>query len=126
MPTPRTAVLVLAASAVVALTGCTAATAEPTDALTGTTWSGVDSLDRETTFHFQPDGTVRVSYFGDTFDDELDTWKLSGTSLTVDIYQGDAAGTATYVGQLTEAGLALNATTDASNESFTVQLTEEQ
>ena len=116
----------LLAAAALSLTGCTAEAAPPGNALAGTTWSGVDSLDRETTFHFQPDGTVLVTYAGDTFDDELDVWKLTGTSVTIDIYQGDAAGTATYVGELGASNLVLDATTDASDEAFTLRLSEQQ
>ena len=112
--------------AVTLLAGCTTSVAAPTDPLTGTTWSGVDSLDRETIFFFQPDGTVRVTYYDDTFDDELDVWQLTGSSIEVDIYQGDAAGTATYIGQFGESTLALTATTDASDETFTVTLDRQQ
>ena len=120
------ATVLTAVLAAAALAGCASGGAAPTDPLTGTTWAGVDSLDRETIFLFQPDGTVRVTYYDDTFDDELDVWRLSGTSLEIDVYQGDAAGTATYVGRLGESSLALSATTDGSDESYTVNLSRQQ
>lgn len=51
--------------------------------LTGTTWSGVDSDGDAWGFEFQSDGTVGLTYNGDSYDDPSDTWNVDGGTLTI-------------------------------------------
>jgi hypothetical protein len=132
----------------VTLSGCTTVEAgTPSDGVTGTTWSGVDSLERPTTFTFEGDGTVEVTYFDDTFNDELDTWTLIDSTVTVTVYLSEELGSALYTGILnlgtstsmgtgtetgagTDAGtssapatMTLSATTTLSDETYELTLT---
>lgn len=87
----------LAALAAVSLTGCSllgnllpggGGDPAPVDpgagnALSGTTWSGVDSDGDAWGLEFQSDGTVGLNYNGSSYDDVSDTWVLSGSDLTI-------------------------------------------
>ncbi|AYF96809.1 hypothetical protein [Protaetiibacter intestinalis] len=57
--------------------------------LVGTTWSGTDSDGDTWTLEFQEDGTVGLTYDGNSFDDGTDTWSESGGTLTVHIEFSD-------------------------------------
>ena len=114
------------------LTGCAPQGAtEANDGITGTTWSGTDSLQRPTIFTFDADGTVDVTYFDDSFADELDTWKLEGTTIAVTVYVSEDAGSAVYTGDVelgtsaSEASpsMTLSASTTSSDDILKVTLT---
>lgn len=51
--------------------------------LTGTSWSGTDSDGDTWAFDFQGDGTVGLTYNGNSYDDPADTWAVSGSTLTI-------------------------------------------
>jgi hypothetical protein len=113
------------------LAGCTAGVSSPAaDGVTGTTWSGTDSLERPTVLAFESDGTVEVTYFDDTFNDELDTWSLDGTSISMTVFVSELEGSATYTGIVdtgsTEgdalASMTLEAIVSGTGESFTLDL----
>jgi len=127
----RVVAVVASAAAAITLGGCTTEAAGPApDGVTGTTWSGVDSLERPTVFTFEPDGTVEVTYFDDSFNDELDTWSLDGTAITITVFVSEEDGSATYAGTIDlegagggTAAMSLDATVSESGESFTLDLT---
>ena len=134
MPVKLTTIRAFGASIALAvlLAGCTTGgTGGSADSVTGTTWSGVDTQDRPTSFTFDGDGTVSVTYFDDAFNDELDTWALDGTTMTVTVYVSEEAGSAVYTGEVdlgdgtveSSATMDLSATTTISKETFTVSLT---
>jgi hypothetical protein len=113
------------------LAGCTAGVSSPApDGVTGTTWSGTDSLERPTVLAFESDGTIEVTYFDDTFNDELDTWSLDGTSISMTVFVSESEGSATYTGIVdtgsTEedalASMTLEAIVSGTGESFTLDL----
>jgi hypothetical protein len=51
--------------------------------LAGTTWGGTDSDGDVWGFEFQDDGTIGLTYNGDSFDDPSDTWAVSGDTLNI-------------------------------------------
>lgn len=92
--------------------------------LTGTTWSGVDSDGDATSFEFQSDGTVGVTFEGEAFDDDSDTWSQSGNAVTVSVYFNDTIGTAVYTGNIS--GESLNLTAKGEDgSSWTLPLTQD-
>lgn len=92
--------------------------------LTGTTWSGVDSDGDATSFEFQSDGTVAVTFEGEAFDDDSDTWSQSGNAVTVNVYFNDTIGTAVYTGNIS--GDSLNLTAKGEDgSSWTLPLTQD-
>lgn len=103
----------IAAVLALALTGCFGnllggGGSTPATDLTGTSWSGVDSDGDATTFGFEADGTVALTFKGEAFDDASDTWSQSGNAVTVNIYFNDTIGTAVYTGDV--AGESMNLT----------------
>jgi hypothetical protein len=92
--------------------------------LTGTTWSGVDSDGDATTFEFEADGTVALTFNGEAFDDASDTWSQSGNAVTVNVYFNDTIGTAVYTGNIS--GESLNLTAKGEDgSSWTLPLTQD-
>ena len=92
--------------------------------LTGTTWSGVDSDGDATAFEFEADGTVGVTFEGETFDDPSDTWSQSGNAVTVSVFFNETIGTAVYTGDI--AGESINLTAVGEDgSSWTLALTQD-
>lgn len=60
-----------------------------TSELTGTSWSGVDSDGDSWGLDFQDDGTVGLTYNGNPYDDESDTWTVSGDTLAIHVAFSD-------------------------------------
>lgn len=114
-----TAVLFLVA----ALTACfgAPAPANPDYDLTGTSWSGTDSDGDFWAFEFQPDGTVGLTYEGDSWDEDIDTWEVSGGTLTITTVfdQGDVV----FTGPVSDGTMNLSATYPGG--TFTLTVTEE-
>jgi hypothetical protein len=128
----RVIAVVASATMAIVLGGCTTEAVGPApDGVSGTTWSGIDSLDRPTVFTFEPDGTVEVTYFDDTFNDERDTWSLDGSTITITVFVSEEEGSANYAGTVDLSGaddgptaaMALEARVSDSGESFTLDLT---
>jgi hypothetical protein len=92
--------------------------------LTGTSWSGVDSDGDATAFEFEADGTVLLTFKGESFDDASDTWSQSGNAVTVNVYFNDTIGTAVYTGDI--AGESINLTAVGEDgSSWTLALTQD-
>ena len=70
--------------------------------LNDTSWAGTDSEGTDTTFTFHTGGSTAVSFSGNAYDDPGDTWALSGSTLTIVIYNVEGVGDATYVGDVTD------------------------
>jgi len=99
MPTRRVLTALVALTLVAVLTACipqlpgTGGTGgapgndtpvgEVAEELVGTAWSGTDSDGDDWGFEFQGDGTVAVTFNGNRYDDDTDTWGLSGTDLRI-------------------------------------------
>jgi len=71
------------------LVGCAAPADGPEARLFGTEWGGTDSDGDDWGLEFESDGTVGVTYNGDTYDDPADVWKLAGDTLTVSVHFSD-------------------------------------
>lgn len=128
------AVTGITAALALALTGCFGnllgggtsnggGTGTATD-LTGTSWSGVDSVGDATTFDFQSDGTVGVTYNENSYDDPGDTWSQDGDNVTVNVFINNDTGTAVYTGSISGDTLDLSAVTDGG-ANWTVTLTQD-
>jgi hypothetical protein len=70
------------------------------DELVGTTWSGTDSDGDDWGFEFQADGTVGLTFNGSSYDDDTDTWSVSGQTLAIHtvFVDGDYDFTGAYDG----------------------------
>jgi|GEM_PF-915384 hypothetical protein len=75
-------------------------TGEVVEELVNTTWSGTDSDGDDWGFEFQSDGTVGLTFNGSSYDDDTDTWGLSGTTLRIHtvFVDGDYDFEGTYSG----------------------------
>lgn len=71
--------------------------------LNNTDWAGTDSEGTDTTFSFHEGGATAVSFSGNEYDDPGDTWALSGSTLTITIYNVEGVGDATYIGTVVDA-----------------------
>jgi hypothetical protein len=70
--------------------------------LNDTSWAGTDSEGTDTTFTFHTGGSTAVSFSGNPYDDPGDTWALTGSTLTITIYNVENVGDATYTGEVTD------------------------
>ena len=96
----------------------------PASYLADTVWSGVDSDGDEWEFTFQSDGTVMLGFRSAAsldwyfWDDPLDTWTLTGSTLRIHIEDGDAD--TNFEGPVAVGSLGLNGTW--SGGMFTVTI----
>jgi len=139
--TPRTlggiAVLALAAAA---LAGCAFIPSIPTGAgsgndsgdqvtgdsnseLAGTSWSGTDSDGDTWGLEFQSDGTVGLTYDGNSFDDDTDVWAQAGDTVTVHIEFTD--GPIDLIGQYAGLEAPMESTGTYDGGTFTLTLTQD-
>lgn len=96
-------------------------TGTETDILTGTSWSGVDSDGDAWGFDFQSDGTVGLTYNGDSYDDASDTWSLNGDTLSIHVAFTD--GDVDLTGPVAEGSIDLDGT--YTGGTFTLTITED-
>ena len=89
--------------------------------LTGTSWSGVDSDGDAWGFEFQSDGTVGLTYNGDSFDDAADTWSVDGDTLNIHTAFDD--GDVDLTGPVAETAIDLDGTYPGG--TFTLTITED-
>ncbi|MBX3194984.1 MAG: hypothetical protein R2717_09265 [Schumannella sp.] len=136
----KVTVPVLGLLAAATLAGCSLLTpstpttpTEPTDPpaptvtvedLNDTSWAGTDSEGTETTFTLHSGGSTAVSFSGNAYDDPGDTWALSGTTLTITIYNVEGVGDAVYTGNVADAAgpidLALSFTDVTDTRTLTI------
>jgi len=127
--TRRLAVPALAAVVLLSLTGCFGnllggGSSTTGVQLAGTSWSGTDSDGDATTFDFDADGTVGVTYNENSYDDPGDTWSLSGSTVTISVFINADTGTAVYTGDVAGTTMDLSAVTD-DGSAWTVVLTKD-
>lgn len=89
--------------------------------LTGTSWSGVDSDTDAWAFDFQSDGTVGLTYNGDSYDDASDTWVLTGETVAIHVAFSD--GAVDLIGPVSETEIDLAGS--YSGGTFTLTLTKD-
>ena len=90
--------------------------------LSGSKWSGTDSDGDTWAFEFQSDGTVGLTYDGSSYDDAGDTWKTSGSTLTLHIGFDD--GNTTLTGPYSaKPTIDLDGTVDGKDHPFTLTIT---
>jgi hypothetical protein len=92
-----------------------------TSALSGTSWSGIDSDGDSWDFDFQSDGTVGFTYNGKSYDDATDTWAVSGETLSIHVAFSNTDVDLT--GQVAEETIDLDGT--YSGETFTLTITQD-
>jgi hypothetical protein len=125
----RTAVI--SAALLFALSGCSLLGIGGGNTSTGdvnlvdTSWSGTDSDGDATTFVFQGDGTVAVTYNDSSYDDPTDTWSIDGTAVTITVFLDDTRGNAIYTGGVNGTTMQLSATEELGDGSWTVTLTQD-
>jgi hypothetical protein len=93
---------------------------ETTD-LTGTSWSGVDSDGDSWGIEFQEDGTIGLTYNGDSYDDASDTWTVSGETLAIHVAFSD--GDVDMTGPVAEDSIDLDGT--YTGGTFTLTITKD-
>ncbi len=93
--------------------------------LVDTSWSGTDSDGDATTFVFQSDGTVAVTYNDSSYDDPSDTWSVDGTAVTVTVFLDADRGNALYTGGIVGTEMQLSASEQLGDGSWTITLTQE-
>jgi hypothetical protein len=86
----------------------------------GTTWAGTDSAGDISVFLLQPDGTVKVTFGTNTFDEPGDTWTVSNGTLALHVYIDASNGYLDYSGQYDPATEAIAATGTATVSKKTV------
>jgi hypothetical protein len=124
-------VAAISATLLLALSGCSLLgigggnTATTDVDLVDTSWSGTDSVGDDTTFVFQSDGTVAVTYNDSSYDDPSDTWSVDGTAVTVTVFIDTDRGNAIYTGSVTGTTMQLSATEQLGDGSWTVTLTQD-
>jgi hypothetical protein len=91
--------------------------------LAGTTWSGVDSDGDSWGLELQEDGTVGLTYGGNSFDDTTDIWAQAGDTVTIHVEFDD--GPIDIVGQYAGLDAPLETTGTWSDGTFTLTLTRE-
>lgn len=91
--------------------------------LAGTTWSGVDSDGDAWGLELQEDGTVGLTYGGNSFDDTTDIWAQAGDTVTIHVEFDD--GPIDIVGQYEGLDAPLETTGTWSDGTFTLTLTRE-
>jgi hypothetical protein len=96
-------------------------TGTETDVLTGTSWSGVDSDGDAWGFDFQSDGTIGLTYNGDSYDDPTDTWSLNGDTLNIHVAFDD--GDVDLTGPVAEGSIDLDGS--YTGGTFTLTITED-
>jgi len=103
-------------------------TVDPGDSeLVGTEWSGTDSDGDTWGFEFQDDGTIGLTYDGNSWDDASDTWVLAGDSLTISVAfdEGVAVMTGDYNGLGQPIDLDGQETSDQGTATWTVTITQD-
>jgi len=91
--------------------------------LAGTTWAGVDSDGDAWGLELQEDGTVGLTYGGNSFDDATDIWAQAGDTVTIHVEFED--GPIDIVGQYAGLDAPLETTGTWSDGTFTLTLTRE-
>lgn len=114
-------VAVFLVAALAACFGAAPAPANPTYDLTGTSWSGTDSVGDFWGFEFQSDGTVGLTYNADSYDDPADVWEVTDGALTVTTAFDE--GDVVFTGAVSDGTMNLSMTTP--NGPRTVTVTEE-
>lgn len=89
--------------------------------LNGTSWSGVDSDGDSWGLEFQNDGTVGLTYNGDSYDDASDTWSVNGETLAVHVAFTD--GDVDLTGPVAEDSMDLDGT--YTGGTFTLTITKD-
>jgi hypothetical protein len=89
--------------------------------LTGTSWSGVDSDGDSWGLEFQGDGTVGLTYNGDSYDDASDTWTVNGDTLAIHVAFTD--GDVDMTGPVAEDSIDLDGT--YTGGTFTLTITQD-
>ncbi len=92
------------------------------DSLAGTTWSGVDSDGDSWSLDFQEDGTVGLTFNGESYDDATDTWGVSGSTLTITVVFTD--GTAIMTGQYAPGATSIDLEGAQDDVRWTVTVTQ--
>lgn len=92
-----------------------------TSSLAGTSWSGTDSDGDTWGIDFQSDGTIGLDYNGSEYDDASDTWKVSGSTLAINVAFDD--GAVGLTGPVGESSMDLDGT--YTGGTFTLTLTKD-
>lgn len=116
----------LSLALVVSAAGCslipnlTPATGDP---LVDTSWSGTDSDGDEWGFLFESDGTVGLTFNGETYDDATDTWAVDKGAITIEI--AFSSGVATLTGPYSDGASSIDLEGSQGDLAWTVTITED-
>lgn len=91
--------------------------------LVGTQWSGVDSDGDSWGFEFQSDGTIGLTYNGNSYDDASDTWAVSGGQL--DIHAAFDDGDMDLTGPYQSGATSVNLNGSYPGGTFTLTITQD-
>jgi hypothetical protein len=94
-----------------------------TSELAGTTWRGIDSDGDSWGLDLQDDGTVGLTYGGESYDDATDVWAQAGDTVTFHIGFDD--GDIDMIGQYAGLDAPMETTGTYDGGTFTVTLTRE-
>lgn len=90
--------------------------------LVGTSWSGTDSDGDSWAFDFQEDGTVGLTFAGNSFDDPSDVWKVDGGTLTISVQFDE--GEAVLAGGYDEGATSIDLDGTQGDLTWTVTITQ--